>query len=158
VFTDGACIGNPGPGGYGVVLSFMGNRKELSGGARLTTNNRMEMLAAVKALEALKEACEVALYSDSAYLVDAITKGWTRSWKANGWRKKDHGPVLNVDLWQRITALCEYHEVRFTWVKGHNGHVENERCDSLAFAAAKQPDLPADEGYEASLNVAGTLL
>jgi ribonuclease HI len=150
VFTDGACLGNPGPGGYGVILAYNGNEKELSAGFRLTTNNRMELLATIVGLGALKEPCEVDLYSDSRYVVDGIEKGWARSWRANGWRKKDRQPALNADLWQRLLEQLERHKVRFHWVRGHAGHPENERCDRLAFAAAQGSDLASDEVYESS--------
>ncbi|ABZ85337.1 ribonuclease h [Heliomicrobium modesticaldum Ice1] len=144
IYTDGACLGNPGPGGYGAVLIYGEHRKELSEGFRDTTNNRMEMLAAIKALEALKEPCQVVLYSDSRYLVDAVTQGWARRWKANGWMRNKKDPALNVDLWERLLQLLERHQVEFRWVKGHAGNPENERCDKLATAAAARPDLPLD--------------
>jgi ribonuclease HI len=150
VYTDGACLGNPGPGGYGAILEYNGNERELSSGFRLTTNNRMELLATSIGLEALKEPCEVDLYSDSQYVVNGIEKGWARSWRARGWRKRDNQPALNADLWQRLLDQLERHTVRFHWVRGHAGHPENERVDRLAFAAAKQPDLPPDEAYEAT--------
>ena len=150
VYTDGACLGNPGPGGYGVILAYNGNEKELSAGFRLTTNNRMELLATVVALEALKETCEVDLYSDSLYVVNGIEKGWARSWRANGWRKRDKLPAVNADLWGRLLDLLDKHKVRFYWVRGHSGHVENERVDRLAVAAAKQPSLLIDEIYEST--------
>jgi ribonuclease HI len=150
VYTDGACLGNPGPGGFGVILEFNGNEKELSAGFRLTTNNRMELLATSIALEALKEPCEVDLYSDSQYVVNGIEKGWARSWRAKGWRKRDNQPALNPDLWQRLLDQLERHKVRFHWVRGHAGHAENERVDRMAFAAAQQPDLPPDEVYEST--------
>jgi ribonuclease HI len=149
IFTDGACIGNPGPGGYGTILDYNGKRRELSEGFRLTTNNRMEMLAAVKGLEALKEPCDVDLYADSLYVINGIDKGWAKSWRANGWRKKDKTPAVNSDLWQRLLDLCDTHTVRFHWVKGHNGHAENERCDQLANAAALNAALLTDDVYEA---------
>ena len=131
-FTDGACSGNPGPGGWGVVLRFGSAEKELSGGENPTTNNRMELTAAIKALEALKEPCDVILTTDSKYVADGITKGWAASWKNNGWRKGDKKPALNPDLWDRLLTLCEEHNVTIEWVKGHAGHPENERCDELA--------------------------
>lgn len=134
-FTDGACSGNPGPGGWGVVLHYKGNRKELSGGEPATTNNRMELTAAVKALEALKEPCKVTLTSDSKYLVDAINLGWVKRWRQNGWMRGKGQPALNSDLWQQLLKQLEKHEVTFVWVKGHAGHPENERCDALAVAA-----------------------
>jgi ribonuclease HI len=149
VYTDGACLGNPGPGGYGVILEYEGREKELSGGFRLTTNNRMELLATSIGLEALNEPCEVDLYSDSQYVVHGVERGWARAWQANGWRKRDKQPALNVDLWQRVLDQLERHKVRFHWVRGHAGHIENERVDRLAFAAAQQPNLPPDEEYEA---------
>ena len=132
LYTDGAASGNPGPGGYGVILEFQGKRKELSGGYRRTTNNRMELLAAIVGLEALKERCEVTLYTDSAYLVNAINEGWAQRWRAHGWMRNKNEPALNPDLWERLLRLCEQHEVHFVWVKGHAGHPENERCDQLA--------------------------
>lgn len=150
LYTDGACLGNPGPGGYGVILEYNGSEKELSAGFRLTTNNRMELLAAIVGLETLKERCEVDLYSDSQYVVFGIEKGWARAWRAKGWRKRDGQPALNADLWQRLLDQIDRHEVRMHWVRGHAGHPENERVDRLAFAAAQQPNLPPDEVYEQS--------
>ena len=132
IFTDGACSGNPGPGGFGVILRFGLAEKELSGGEPVTTNNRMDLLAAITGLRALKEPCDVTLYSDSQYLVNGITKGWAEGWKKNGWRKSDKSPALNVDLWERVLELVARHEVEFVWVKGHAGHPYNERCDKLA--------------------------
>jgi len=136
IYTDGACRGNPGPGGYGVILEYEGREKELSEGFPNTTNNRMELTAAIVGLEALKQPCEVTLYSDSKYLIDAIQKGWLNSWRAKGWKKSDGKPVLNVDLWERLIVQLERHKVRFEWVKGHDGHRYNERCDLLATTAA----------------------
>lgn len=147
IYTDGACIGNPGPGGYGVILLCEGQRKELSGGYRRTTNNRMEIMAAIVGLEALRKKCRVTLYSDSEYLVKAISRGWAHRWRANGWKRNKRDKALNVDLWGRLLQLCEHHEVQFTWVKGHAESSENIRCDELALQAAQQPDLPIDEGY-----------
>ncbi|MBR2387339.1 MAG: ribonuclease HI [Clostridia bacterium] len=132
IYTDGACRGNPGKGGWGAILIYGKNKKEMSGGERQTTNNRMELMAAIEALTVLKEPCEVTLTSDSKYLVDAIEKGWLDSWKKNGWRKADRSEVLNVDLWQRLIAQLERHKVSFVWVHGHTGHEYNERCDVLA--------------------------
>ena len=132
IYTDGACRGNPGKGGWGAILVYEGREKELSGGEALTTNNRMELLAAIEALSALKESCEVTLTSDSKYLVDAIEKGWAVSWRAKGWKKADKSPALNPDLWEKLLALLEIHKVTFIWVKGHVGHPYNERCDKLA--------------------------
>ena len=136
IYTDGACRGNPGKGGWGAILVYGSREKELSGGESMTTNNRMELMAAICALEALLEPCEITLTSDSKYLTDAINKGWLESWKNNGWRKSDKSPVLNVELWERIDALLEKHSVTFVWVKGHHGHPYNERCDALATAFA----------------------
>lgn len=132
IFTDGACSGNPGPGGWGVILRYGNAEKELSGGERETTNNRMELTAVIKGLEALKRRCKVKIYSDSSYVVNGIEKGWARSWKENGWRKKDKKPALNADLWDRLLSLLDLHEYEFKWVRGHAGHPENERCDRLA--------------------------
>lgn len=132
IFTDGACSGNPGKGGWGAILRYGGVTKELSGGEPETTNNRMELTAVIKALEALKEPCEVTLTSDSKYVIDAITQRWVYNWKRNGWRKADKKPALNVDLWEILLSLLERHRVTFVWVKGHAGHPENERCDQLA--------------------------
>ena len=132
IFTDGACSGNPGPGGWGAVLRYNNAEKELSGGEADTTNNRMELTAGISALEALKEPCEVSLTTDSKYVCDSILKGWVYSWQKNGWRKSDKKPALNVDLWEKLLPLLEKHKVQFNWVKGHAGHPENERCDKLA--------------------------
>jgi ribonuclease HI len=151
LYTDGACSNNPGPGGYGVILLYESNRKELSGGYRLTTNNRMEILAAIKGLEALKEPCDVTLYSDSQYLVNAIEKGWAERWQAAGWMRNKKEKAVNPDLWERLLDLCEIHKVRFEWLRGHAGHDENERCDELATAAVRSSNLALDEGYEKSL-------
>ncbi|MCL2203937.1 MAG: ribonuclease HI [Defluviitaleaceae bacterium] len=137
LYTDGACSGNPGPGGYGAVLLYKSHRKEFSGGHPATTNNRMEMLGVIVGLDALKEPCCVALYSDSRYVVDAIEKGWALKWKQNDWMRNKKEPALNVDLWERLLALLEKHEVRCHWVKGHAGNSENERCDALARGAIK---------------------
>ena len=132
IFTDGACSGNPGPGGYGVVLRYNGREKELSGGEAETTNNRMELTAAIEGLKALKESCKVTLYSDSKYLVDAVNEGWVYKWEENGWMRTKREPALNPDLWEELLALMDEHEVTLVWVKGHDGHPENERCDKLA--------------------------
>ena len=132
IYTDGACRNNPGRGGWGAVLVYAGREKELSGGEKLTTNNRMELSAVIAALSALKEACEVTLTTDSQYVVNAIEKGWLDSWRNNGWRKSDKSHVQNVDLWEQLIELLERHKVSFVWVKGHNGHPYNERCDVLA--------------------------
>lgn len=132
LFTDGACSGNPGPGGWGVVLRYRGTEKRLAGGEKITTNNRMELTAVIEGLSALEEPCEVTVTSDSRYVVDGIQKGWARSWKRNGWMKPDKKPALNADLWERLLALTEFHRVTFIWVRGHRGHPENELCDRLA--------------------------
>lgn len=132
LFTDGACSGNPGPGGWGVVLRYNGHEKELSGGERDTTNNRMELTAAIEGLAALKEHCKVRLVTDSKYVADGITKGWAESWRKNNWRKADKKPALNPDLWEKLLNLINEHDVTIDWVKGHAGHPENERCDQLA--------------------------
>jgi len=147
IYADGACLGNPGPGGYGTVLLFQDKRKELSGGYRRTTNNRMELMAAIVGLEALKAPSKVVLYSDSKYVVDAVEKGWARGWRRNGWRKADKQMAMNPDLWERLLDVCARHNVRFEWVKGHAGNVENERCDALANAAALLQELQPDPGY-----------
>lgn len=132
IFTDGACSGNPGPGGYGVILRFGEHTKVLSGGEHETTNNRMELTGVITGLSALKEPCEVTLTTDSKYVVDSITKGWVYGWQKKGWIKSDKKPALNVDLWKQLLPLLEKHKVNFVWVKGHAGHPENERCDQLA--------------------------
>ena len=150
IYTDGGCDPNPGPGGYGVVVLAGGQRVELSGGFRLTTNNRMEIYAAIRGLEALSEPCQVRLYSDSEYLVHAMTQGWVQRWRANHWKRNKREKALNVDLWKRLLELCERHRVEFVWVKGHAGTRENERADRLSMMALKQRDLPIDEGYEGS--------
>ncbi len=132
IFTDGACSGNPGAGGWGAILRYGKFERELSGGEPSTTNNRMELSAVIAALAALKEPCHVTLTTDSKYVVDSITKGWVYSWKKKGWIKSDKKPALNVDLWEKLLPLLEKHKVDFIWVKGHAGHPENERCDQLA--------------------------
>jgi ribonuclease HI len=148
IYTDGGSHGNPGPGGYGVVLIHQGKRKELSGGFRLTTNNRMELLGAIEGLKSLKTKCKVTLYSDSKYLVDAINLGWLDGWQAKGWKRAKNKQVLNVDLWKEILVCLNKHEVKFVWVQGHAGIVENERCDLLTQKAIDSYDLKIDEPYE----------
>lgn len=132
IYTDGACSGNPGPGGWGAVLVYNGKEKELSGSKKETTNNRMELTAVIMALNALNQPCKVTLTTDSKYVCDAINKSWVYTWKKNGWKKSDKKPALNVDLWKELLLLLEKHEVEFIWVKGHNGHKYNEICDALA--------------------------
>ena len=135
IYTDGACSGNPGAGGWGTILSYNGREKELSGGEAQTTNNRMELTAVIEGLRALKEPCRVRIVTDSQYVVNGIEKGWAKSWKQNGWRKKDRKPALNPDLWDALLNLLDKHEVRFEWIRGHAGHPQNERCDAMAVAA-----------------------
>lgn len=138
LFTDGACSGNPGPGGWGAILRFGTKEKELSGGAADTTNNRMELTAVIEGLLALKESCDVILTTDSRYVADGLTKGWAANWKKNGWRKADKKPALNPDLWDELLRLCEIHNLTINWIKGHAGHSENERCDALAVAQSQK--------------------
>lgn len=138
IYCDGACSGNPGPGGWGSVLVYNGKEKEISGAEICTTNNRMELTAAIEALSCLKEPCEVILTSDSKYLVDGISKGWAESWRKNGWRKADKKPALNPELWDKLLNLLETHKVEFVWIKGHAGHPYNERCDILAVEAREE--------------------
>lgn len=135
IYTDGACSGNPGAGGWGAVLKYGAACKELSGAEEMTTNNRMELTAVIMGLKALKEPCEVILTTDSRYVVDGIEKGWARSWQRNGWIKSDKKPALNRELWEELLLLLDTHKVKFVWVKGHAGHPENERCDELAVSA-----------------------
>ena len=138
IYTDGACSGNPGPGGWGAILSYKGAEKALSGGAARTTNNRMELTAVIEALRLLKEPCVVELYSDSKYVIDSLQKGWARGWRARGWKKADKSPALNPDLWAPLLAESEKHEITYHWLKGHAGHPENERCDRMAVEQSKK--------------------
>ena len=138
IFTDGACKGNPGPGGWGAILRYGKSEKEISGGESNTTNNRMEISAVLEALKCLKESCDVTLYSDSQYVCNAINKGWAKKWRANNWMRNKTDPALNADLWEELLNLCEKHKMTIIWVKGHAGHPENERCDRLAVAAAEK--------------------
>lgn len=138
LFTDGACSGNPGPGGWGAILRYGTAEKEMSGGDNPTTNNRMELTAAIEGLTVLKEKCRVTLYTDSQYVANGISKGWAKGWRKNGWKKADKSPALNVDLWERLLELTDYHEVEIVWIKGHAGHPENERCDTLAVACSQE--------------------
>nr|WP_198673597.1 ribonuclease HI [Algibacillus agarilyticus] len=147
LFTDGSCLGNPGPGGFGAVLRYGIKEKELSQGFRLTTNNRMELLAAIAGLEVLKEPCEVILTTDSQYVKKGITQ-WIHGWKKRGWKTADKQPVKNIDLWQRLDKAVNQHSVDWKWVKGHTGHAENERCDDLARNAAEAKNLFEDKGYQ----------
>jgi ribonuclease HI len=148
IYTDGACKGNPGPGGYGVVLLSGGRRKELSGGFRKTTNNRMELLACIEGLRSLKRPCTVILTSDSRYVVDAVTNGWAVRWRSKGWKLSPSKSAKNADLWALLLDLCSEHQVSFKWVEGHSGHPENECCDVLAVAASQLKELPADLVFE----------
>ncbi len=151
IYTDGGCHGNPGPGGYGAVLLCGQRRKELSGAYKHTTNNRMELLACISALEALKQPCRVTLHSDSKYIVDSVTKGWARRWRSNHWKRNKNEKAINPDLWARLLDLCEHHDVNFVWVKGHAGNKENERCDQLVQNAISKGQFEDDVHYEAPL-------
>jgi ribonuclease HI len=148
-YTDGCAIDNPGPGGYGVLLCCKEHRRELSGGFRWTTNNRMELLACIEGLKALKRRCSVVLYSDSRYVVNGMTKGWAQRWQAKGWKLASDQDVKNADLWGQLVGLCQQHYVEFRWVRGHSGNPNNERCDQLAMTAAREQDLAVDVAYEA---------
>ncbi|MEC5126461.1 ribonuclease HI [Verrucomicrobiales bacterium BCK34] len=149
IYTDGSSRGNPGPGGYGTVVTYGGHSRELAQGFVTTTNNRMEILASIAGLEILREPCQVTVYSDSRYLVDAQTKGWVEGWKKKGWKKSDKKPVKNIDLWKRLEAAAEGHRIDWQWVKGHAGHEMNERCDELATEAADglRGKLIEDKGF-----------
>ena len=147
VYTDGACLGNPGPGGYATLMVYGEKVKELSGGFRLTTITRMEMLAAIVGLESIKLKWRVVVWTDSKYLCDSVQQGWAKRWRSKGWVVKSGDKAKNIDLWIRLLAVLEEHEVRFEWVKGHAGHPENERCDELSVEASKGTDLPEDTGY-----------
>ena len=138
IFTNGACSGNPGPGGWGAILRYKAHEKELSGGEAETTNNRMELMALIAALEQLKEPCEIDLCSDSQYVINGLQKGWAKGWRARGWKKADKSPALNSDLWARLLDLSEAHTIHYNWIKGHAGHPENERCDRLAVEQSKR--------------------
>ncbi len=155
IYTDGGCEPNPGAGGYGVVVLHPRKRAEASGGFRLTTNNRMEIYAAIAGLELLKQSCKVTIYSDSQYLVNAIGKGWAVGWRKRDWWRTNTERAVNIDLWTRLLPLCETHQVEFRWVKGHAGNRENERCDELSGAALRVPNLPADAGYESKPETEG---
>ena len=138
IYTDGACSGNPGPGGWGAILEYRGASKELSGGAEETTNNKMELTAVIEALSALREPCEVTVFTDSRYVVDGIEKGWAEKWRDNGWMRNKREPALNPDLWEKLLSLLETHKVSFSWVKGHASNEKNNRCDFLAVAKSKE--------------------
>ena len=147
IYTDGGSIGNPGPGGYGVIIKYKEKVKELSGGYKLTTNNRMELTAAIIGLSSLKERCEVTLYTDSQYLANGINEGWAERWKEKGWKRNKKDKAENIDLWDKLLNLISQHEVKIEWIRGHAGHPENERCDKLVREAAAKKHLPEDEGY-----------
>ena len=147
IFTDGACKGNPGRGGWGAILKYGKHEREMSGGYLLTTNNRMEITAVTQALSALKEPCRVTLYSDSKYVIDALSLGWAEKWKQNGWKRGNKEKALNPDLWDRLLNEASRHEIEYVWVKGHAGHPENERCDALAVSACDAQDAQKDTGY-----------
>ena len=151
IYTDGGALDNPGPGGYGVVIENGAQSKTLSKGFRLTTNNRMELLACIEGLKAVRSPAAIILYSDSKYVVNGITKGWAKKWRANGWMRTKSEPALNSDLWEKLLKLCEKHDVAFHWVKGHAGIAGNERCDALATQAAQGRSLAVDRVYEAAL-------
>ena len=138
IFTDGACQGNPGPGGWGSILRYNNHEKEISGGEKYTTNNRMEITAVLEAIRLLKEPCNITLYSDSQYVCNAIEKGWAKKWRSNSWMRTKKDPAINADLWEQLLTIIEKHNLNIVWVKGHAGHPENERCDQLAVAAAQK--------------------
>lgn len=138
IYTDGACSGNPGPGGWGAILRFNGREKEMSGGEKETTNNRMELTGVIEALKALKEPCSVTLWTDSKYVADGLGKGWAAGWKKRGWKKADKKPALNIDLWDELLKLNDIHRIKIQWIKGHNSHPENERCDTMAVAQSQK--------------------
>jgi ribonuclease HI len=150
IYTDGACRGNPGPGGYAAVLLYGKKRKEISGGFRQTTNNRMELKAVIEGLKALKEPCDVTLFSDSQYIVQAMSKGWAERWRANGWKRNVKEMAVNPDLWEELLDLSKIHNVQFRWIRGHSGDPENERCDELSVAWTLRSNLPPDTGYKRS--------
>lgn len=138
IYSDGACSGNPGPGGWGAILRYGKYERQMSGGEKQTTNNRMELLAIISALKALNEPCKVFIHSDSKYVIDAVVQGWAKKWKANGWMRNKKDRALNVDLWEQLLELLEKHEVEFEWIKGHSGHPENEKCDQLAVQESRK--------------------
>jgi len=147
IWTDGACVVNPGPGGYGIMFRCQGHEWERAGGFKLTTNNRMEIMGAIIALETIPNECKAIIYTDSQYLFNSVMKGWVKRWRSKGWRKKGNKIVPNRDLWERMIQLCANHEVEFRWIRGHSSNDEHNRCDSMAEYAARKPNLPVDEGY-----------
>lgn len=149
IYSDGACLGNPGPGGWAAILLWNNHHKEISGGFAHTTNNRMEIMAVLEALRTLKQPCSIVINTDSRYLHDAVEKKWIQKWQKNGWKTTDKKPVKNQDLWEQLSSFLDQHQIRFQWVKAHDGQKENERCDQLAKQAANQPDLPRDHGLSA---------
>ncbi len=153
IYTDGGCSGNPGPGGYGAVLLYGEHRKEIFGGFKRTTNNRMEIFACIVALDILKYQCDVTLYSDSKYVVNSIEKGWAERWRKNNWQKDRLNKAKNADLWEKLLSLCDKHKVKFNWVKGHAGNRENERCDTLVGKGRTASALPEDHEYEKSIEI-----
>lgn len=158
IYTDGACSGNPGPGGYGALMQSGKHKKELAQGYRRTTNNRMELMAVIAALQTLTRPCTVTLYSDSRYVVDTIEKGWAKSWKSRGWVKADKQPAMNADLWARALDLLAKHQVKLVWVRGHASNAGNNRCDEIAVGASKSGNLLVDEGFEAARQKTAGLL
>jgi ribonuclease HI len=148
LYTDGACSGNPGPGGWAAILEWGTHRREISGGYRLTTNNRMEIIAVIEGLKLLNRPCSVRVFTDSRLIVDAFDKNWITNWMENNWRKSDKTQVKNRELWIKLHSMTKDHQVHFEWIRGHNGHAQNELCDKLAVNASKMPSLPADEVYE----------
>ena len=148
LFTDGACSGNPGPGGWAAILEWGPHRREISGGYRLTTNNRMEIIAVIEGLKLLTRSCSVRVFTDSRLIVDAFDKKWIKNWMENDWRKSDKSKVKNRELWIKLNSMTKDHQVHFEWIRGHSGHTQNELCDKLAVSASRNPNLPADEVYE----------
>lgn len=153
IYTDGACSGNPGPGGYGVILKYGEKRREIFGGYRLTTNNRMELMAVIIGLRELRYPCDATVFTDSQYVAEAITQGWAQRWRENGWKRNKKEKAINPDLWDELLNLCDLHEVKFEWLKGHAGDQDNERCDRLSVKASQMKDLATDEEYEVTHSV-----
>jgi len=152
LYSDGACSSNPGPGGWGTIMEYNGTRKEFSDGYKFTTNNRMELMGVIEPLRLLKEPCKVTIYTDSQYIVNSVTKGWLEGWAKKGWKRSDKEPVANIDLWKLILELLEVHQLDFNWIKGHNEHPENERCDELAVTSRQQGGLKKDAVYDQTSN------